>query len=194
MSEKLKGEPVSRKERDEARQYLVGYKKPPAETQFKKGKSGNPLGRPPRQSYPMDDFHEVITQRITLKVDGKTKKVSVTTAISMQMVQSALSGNKQDQREVLKLAQSICLPESDRETIDTLEVSDEQRQRILDLFDFYDIRDAFVDLGIFELNGDGRTKISPAALEALVGADYRNNQRESVRQLIQNYLVGTPSL
>jgi hypothetical protein len=51
--------------------YEVGYGKPPQNTRFKKGMSGNPKGRPKRTASAKQSFHEVFAKKIPARVDGK---------------------------------------------------------------------------------------------------------------------------
>jgi len=46
--------------------YEVGYKKPPKKGQFKKGKSGNPKGRPAGSKNKKTVFNDVLEREITL--------------------------------------------------------------------------------------------------------------------------------
>jgi hypothetical protein len=54
----------------------VGYKRPPRETQFKKGQSGNPSGR--RKAAPTfaTDLAEELRESITLHEKGREKKIT----------------------------------------------------------------------------------------------------------------------
>lgn len=57
--------------------YETGYKKPPKLSQFKKGQSGNPYGRPKkREQEPVYDPSAILAEQVTVKSNGKTKKLS----------------------------------------------------------------------------------------------------------------------
>jgi len=58
------------------KKYLVGYKKPPAATQFKPGRSGNPKVRPPESKGLATDLREELDQKTTVKEGGKALKIS----------------------------------------------------------------------------------------------------------------------
>jgi hypothetical protein len=65
----------------------VGYKKPPVGKRFKKGTSGNPKGRPPKEFALNDHIREIANQPI-----GKTKKTMLESVVNT-VYQEALSGN-----------------------------------------------------------------------------------------------------
>lgn len=53
-------------------QYEVGYKKPPKNTRFKPGQSGNPNGRPKTQKSNQDIFEEILMGQVTLVENGSS--------------------------------------------------------------------------------------------------------------------------
>jgi hypothetical protein len=73
--------------------YPVGYGKPPKHTQFKKGQSGNPKGRPRGSK----DFATLIDNELEEPVsateNGRTKTVSKLAALVKQLVNKAVSGD-----------------------------------------------------------------------------------------------------
>lgn len=58
-----------------------GYKRPPKATQFKPGTSGNPRGRPKKPRDLEDDLIEMLSKNITVREDGKLRKISRQKAI-----------------------------------------------------------------------------------------------------------------
>jgi hypothetical protein len=83
--------------------YKVGYGRPPRHTQFRKGQSGNPGGRPRRS--PRERMKALALQEayrsIAVKEDGRTVAVPAIQAILRSQVRLAARGNVQAQRAVL---------------------------------------------------------------------------------------------
>jgi len=57
-------------------QYKVGYGKPPKASQFKRGKSGNPRGRPKGSLRLATDLAAELGEQITVREDGRSRRVS----------------------------------------------------------------------------------------------------------------------
>lgn len=68
--------------------YDVGYGKPPKHSRFKKGKSGNPAGRPKKRKSPIN----VLEEPVTMAVDGKKREVTAFEASLRKTAHSALEG------------------------------------------------------------------------------------------------------
>jgi hypothetical protein len=97
------GHPESRPARD----YEVGYGKPPAHTRFKKGRSGNPRGRPKRSRNLASIFDAALDE----KVNGRRRKISKLKAAMKQVVNHALRGDPKATQRLLRL-----LSQTDAET------------------------------------------------------------------------------
>ena len=73
--------------------YEVGYGKPPKDTQFKKGSSGNPKGRPKK----VRDFDlELLRQSratIVVNVNGRPRRMSKHEAVSIQLAKQSHRGD-----------------------------------------------------------------------------------------------------
>ena len=78
---------------DEESGYRVGYQKPPAHTQFRPGRSGNPKGRPKKPRNFKTELQEELFERVLVKEGGQAKKVSKQRAMLKAISAKAMSGN-----------------------------------------------------------------------------------------------------
>ncbi|SDH02998.1 DUF5681 domain-containing protein [Propionivibrio dicarboxylicus] len=74
--------------------YQIGYKRPPKEGQFSKGKSGNPKGRPKGSKNFMTLLDKELDQSIVVSENGKKKTVTRLQAMVKRLVAEALQGEK----------------------------------------------------------------------------------------------------
>ena len=82
----------------------VGYGKPPKHTQFRKGVSGNPRGRPKGAKNLTTVVNEVLREKVVITVNGQRKTVTKLKAEAMQMVNKATSGDLLAKRQLTPLA------------------------------------------------------------------------------------------
>ena len=71
----------------------VGKCHPPKNTQFKKGQSGNPLGRPKKPVHVGTTIDGLLNRKITVLVDGKRVKISGAEALLRKAFNEALKGD-----------------------------------------------------------------------------------------------------
>ena len=71
---------------DDERDYEVGYGKPPPHTQFVKGQSGNPRGRPPGAKNMKTLVTKALNELVVITDNGGHRKVSKREAIVTQLV------------------------------------------------------------------------------------------------------------
>ncbi len=81
--------------------YTVGYGKPPEHTRFQKGRSGNPAGRPKGRRNKGSVVREVIERKVTIRENGKARKVPVFEALVESMVAKALKGSFNEQIKLI---------------------------------------------------------------------------------------------
>lgn len=83
-------------------EYEVGYGKPPKNTRFKKGQSGNPKGRLKGRKNMSTIVSNVLDRNVTITENGQTRKVKFMEALVNQMAAKALNGSTRDQIALLK--------------------------------------------------------------------------------------------
>ncbi|TGY90322.1 hypothetical protein E5163_04130 [Marinicauda algicola] len=71
----------------------VGYGNPPRATQFQKGKSGNPKGRPRLKKNLGTLIDEVLFKEVVITEGGRRRKVSAAKALFMRQLSEGLSGD-----------------------------------------------------------------------------------------------------
>jgi len=72
--------------REKRRNYEVGYGKPPHHTQFKKGQSGNPRGRPCGSKNLKTLVNEVLNELLTITENGRRRKITKREAIVREVI------------------------------------------------------------------------------------------------------------
>jgi hypothetical protein len=110
-----------------------GYKNPPKEHQFKKGKSGNPKGRPRKQKQPSSDpgldliasVHRELGKTISVQENGQHKEVTKLDAFSAQLVAQSLNGKPSQQKMLLGLLMLDTHEETEKQTLEQLQSHDE---------------------------------------------------------------------
>lgn len=85
-------------------QYEIGYKKPPHDTRFKPGQSGNPKGRPKRVTTLAETLEKELLAQVTMVEEGgKRRKISKLEAILKQHINNAAKGDLKAAALVLSL-------------------------------------------------------------------------------------------
>ncbi len=88
--------------------YTVGRGKPPEESRFKKGQSGNPKGRPRGSVNVQDLIRRVLTELIPLKENGRIRKVTAIEAAVIKVRHLAISqGDRAALAQLLQWATDI---------------------------------------------------------------------------------------
>lgn len=80
-------------EDDDEEEYAVGYCNPPKHTRFKKGQSGNPMGRPKASANQSESLAKELSKTIAIRENGQAKNVKIMDAIAKKAVALALQGN-----------------------------------------------------------------------------------------------------
>jgi hypothetical protein len=74
--------------------YEVGYGKPPKNTQFKKGKSGNPSGKRKREKCWKEQYAEILEEKVTLRVNGKLERMTFLQAVMRSQIGRAMKSDR----------------------------------------------------------------------------------------------------
>jgi hypothetical protein len=105
---------MEKKERRRGDPYEVGFGKPPEQTRFKKGRSGNPKGRPRKKPDLYSELTKVLRENVTITVDGQQEKVTVQQALLRRLRDQALRGEFWAQKLIQKVV--AALPEGGSES------------------------------------------------------------------------------
>ena len=110
-----------------------GYKNPPVEHQFKKGKSGNPKGRPRKKKQSSFDpgldliasVHRELGKTISVQENGQHRKITKLDAFSAQLVAQSVNGKPSQQKMLLSLLTLHKHEETEQQTLEQLQTYDE---------------------------------------------------------------------
>ena len=91
----------------------VGYKKPPKDTQFKKGQSGNPKGRPKGSKSLKTLLEEALSSPITITEGGVPRKTELRQLLFKAMVGKAVKGDARATAVLVKLMEQFGLSKPD---------------------------------------------------------------------------------
>jgi Family of unknown function (DUF5681) len=96
--------------------FEVGYGKPPVAARFKKGRSGNPGGRPKKTTLKLKPgkFLQLIdNEEIVVNIGGKGKRMLKAEIVFRQQFTAAIKGNLRDAWLIAKMAAEYFKPEAD---------------------------------------------------------------------------------
>ena len=105
--------------------YEVGYKKPPPHTQFRKGRSGNPKGRPKSTKNLKTDLVEELREQILLREGTSQKRISKQRAMVKSLTAKAIKGDTRAASVILNMIYRLV--EGDTPTEDDAPLTGEER-------------------------------------------------------------------
>ncbi len=146
----------------------VGYCKPPKHTQFKKGRSGNPKGRPKGNRNFKTDVKDTLEEPVHLTEGGRRRTVSTQTAVLKRLREQALRGKARALDRLLGLAQ-VYNDEEITEEAAQLSLSDSE---VLEAFKARTLRTA----GLVESNASDTAEAS--APQKAVEANHNDDPPE----------------
>lgn len=85
--------------------YEVGYCRPPPETQFRKGSSGNPSGKRKAQPSLSELLDRILAEKVQVSERGRSRCYSKEEVFLRQMVAKAIGGDRQFGRLILDYLQ-----------------------------------------------------------------------------------------
>jgi hypothetical protein len=86
------------------RENEVGYKKPPKASQFQKGKSGNPGGRPKQEPGIAGVFRKISKQKVRTNGQNGPQSMTKLEASMTQLVNKAASGDLKAMKVLMQMA------------------------------------------------------------------------------------------
>ena len=92
--------------RDKAK-YAVGFGRPPRRTRFKKGRSGNPKGRPRGSRTSLTLLEQALSELVDVTENGQRKKITKGQAMLKQLVNKGASGDPRAMQMLLGQIRSL---------------------------------------------------------------------------------------
>lgn len=112
-------------------EYNVGKCRPPLDSQFKPGQSGNPKGRPKRANTVAARIDRILSRKVTIRENGAVHEVTAEDAMFMSLAAKAMKGDHRAAAFLLNARHTH--QDSSAERIDPKDLNAEDRQ-ILDAY------------------------------------------------------------
>ncbi len=115
--------------------YEVGYGKPPKHSQFKKGRSGNPKGRPQGAKGVRASIMRELERKVTIREGGQEVTISKAEAVAKRITNKALGGDMGASKMLLQFdAEQAQQVEVDGEQIGQTILPDQTDEAVLKYF------------------------------------------------------------
>jgi hypothetical protein len=107
-------------------EYDVGYKKPPKNSRFRQGQSGNPRGRPKGAQNLNSRLMAALNERVTVVEGGKRKTMTKYDALVKQVVNKAAGGDVRFTKLTFEMIDAVesKVPLNHRITVELVEAVD----------------------------------------------------------------------
>jgi hypothetical protein len=89
------------------RGYEIGYRKPPKATQFRKGRSGNPRGRPKGSKSAQSLLEQALAAPVAISEGGTTRIIEQRMALFKSLVARAIKGDARAAALVVRLMEQF---------------------------------------------------------------------------------------
>ncbi|MGD9738429.1 MAG: DUF5681 domain-containing protein [Parvibaculaceae bacterium] len=115
---------MTKRPADKGATYEVGFGRPPKEHQFKKGRSGNPRGRPKKSKVGPATLRgaliEIVQEKVSYLDNGVKRRASQLDLILRKLTRDAMKGDRSAMKAVINLLSSSDLsPPSEYDAPDT---------------------------------------------------------------------------
>lgn len=117
----------------------VGYGRPPKRTQFKKGQSGNPKGRPKGARSLKTIVEQQLNEVVSYKENGRSTKATSLELMVRQLRQKAMAGNVQAWDRISRLILQHLEPQDEHgvdEKLTPREIDERDKALLADLLPF----------------------------------------------------------
>ena len=94
---------MSKKSKKPDADYEVGYGKPPKETQFKGGQSGNPKGRPKESVSFALKLEKAMSEKVEVREGGRARKMSKIDVMIQNLLARCMKGDQQAVSTLVRL-------------------------------------------------------------------------------------------
>ena len=112
----------------------VGYAKPPKNSQFKPGQSGNPKGRPKGSRGLKQVVRAALDDEVPVSIGGETVNKTKREMVVLRLIQKAVAGDVRAIDSILNLDQKFDIAEEAREAFLDPDKLDEEYRKILDAY------------------------------------------------------------